>query len=73
LRNESWDLLYYAIALSQSRTIRAETIDWDEPPTWAEEWDSNDMIYLPKQGEAKPFVEEVGDEYDMDEIADALL
>lgn len=44
LRNEAWDLLVYAVALCHSSKIRLPLIKWDSPPTWAEEWDKNDMV-----------------------------
>jgi len=44
-RNESWDLLVYALALCHSSRIRMQHIDWSAPPSWAEEWDDNDMVY----------------------------
>lgn len=44
LRNESWDLLSYSIAVSVSKYIAFEHIRWDKPPAWAEEWDRNDLV-----------------------------
>lgn len=69
LRNESWDLLCYTIALSLSRHIRAEQIDWDDPPEWAAEWDSNTLIY----GDSAPRAFE-GEKKTLDRraVADAL-
>ena len=51
-RNESWDLSYYALGLAVRpadrtcplATISLDRIDWEEPPSWAEEWDANDLI-----------------------------
>ena len=37
--NEQWDLMYMAKAAVY--IVGADKIDWDEPPVWAEEWDSN--------------------------------
>lgn len=51
-RNEAWDLLYYALGISLHSTIRRETIDWDRPPKWAEEWDKNDLVFGEEVGEA---------------------
>ena len=45
-RNEAWDLLVYALALCHSSRIRLHHIDWDNPPSWASEWDDNDMVCL---------------------------
>lgn len=70
LRNESWDLLCYAIALSISRGIGAEQIDWDRPPDWAAEWDSNSLVYSVDAPRAF-----VGEKKALDRraVADALL
>jgi len=43
-RNESWDLLYYAEAMCLLPVIRIETIDWTNPPGWAQVWDKNDLV-----------------------------
>lgn len=43
-RNEAWDLLVYCMALCHSSRIRLPHIDWSDPPSWASEWDSNDMV-----------------------------
>jgi phage terminase large subunit GpA-like protein len=53
LRNESWDLLYYFFAVCFH--LRIEYIDWECPPTWAEEWDSNSLVFgKEKENELKP-------------------
>lgn len=52
-RNEAFDLLYYAVSLTLDQRIKAETIDWAEPPGWAEVWDKNDLVI---QGDADGFV-----------------
>jgi len=44
-RNESWDLLVYCLVGLLHRTIFWEHIDWTDPPSWAAEWDRNDMIF----------------------------
>jgi phage terminase large subunit GpA-like protein len=41
-RNESWDLLYYCIALCIYRRI--ETLDWRAPPPWLAPWDKNPFV-----------------------------
>jgi phage terminase large subunit GpA-like protein len=56
LRNESWDLLYYAVGVSISRHARIEQIDWNSPPDWAKPWNSNSLVFLPET--SKPFVPE---------------
>ena len=61
-RNEAWDLLYYAVGIA-GRPFEAKapflTIHsnrptfWDEPPSWATEWDDNEMVVSPQaQAEA---------------------
>jgi len=70
LRNEAWDLSYGCIALCVSELIRAEHIDWDNPPKWAAEWDRNDMIRLP-ESEAR-FTNSPQSAYDFKELGKAL-
>lgn len=49
-RNETWDLLAYAVAVAVSaRHARIEMIDWENPPAWAEEWDDNPMVFRPEE------------------------
>lgn len=69
-RNEAWDLSYMCIGLCVSELIRAEHINWNEPPRWAAEWDKNDMIRAP---EAKPkFGNAIESEYDFAKLGQAL-
>lgn len=44
LRNEATDLSYYAIGLCISELIRVESLNWNDPPGWAAEWDKNDLV-----------------------------
>jgi phage terminase large subunit GpA-like protein len=44
LRNEAWDLSYYALGLCISSLVRVEGIDWENPPGWATTWEKNDLI-----------------------------
>lgn len=44
LRNEAWDLCYYAMGLCVSTAIRVEGIDWANPPGWAAPWNNNDLV-----------------------------
>lgn len=46
-RNETWDLSYYCIGLCTSTLLRVESLDWDNPPNWAAEWDANDLVHTP--------------------------
>ena len=57
VRNETWDLSYYAIGLCVSRYCRIETLDWANPPSWAADWNTNDFIRTPEQ--EKPYVNTV--------------
>lgn len=69
-RNESWDLSYMCIGLCVSELIRAEHIDWLNPPRWAAEWDKNDLVRAP---EAKPkFGNTIESEYDFSKLGHAL-
>ncbi len=43
-RNEAFDLLVYAMALCHSSRIRLPHMNWENPPSWAAEWDDNDMV-----------------------------
>lgn len=56
-RNESWDLLTYCQAALLTPSIGFEHINWQEPPSWAEEWDYNDLVFDPEI-EDKPFTDE---------------
>jgi phage terminase large subunit GpA-like protein len=49
-RNEAFDLLHYALSMGLSArhfTPIVERIDWDAPPTWAADWDTNDLVFGP--------------------------
>ena len=47
--NESWDLFVMTLALMVERThVGYETIEWSDPPDWAEEWDDNSNVFDPK-------------------------
>lgn len=69
-RNEAWDLSYYCIGVCVSELIRVEHINWENPPAWAAEWDSNDLV---RQADAPArFAMESEDSYDFSEFAKAL-
>lgn len=69
-RNESWDLLYMTTGCAVSEFIRVEQIDWANPPSWAAEWDKNDLIRMP---EAKPrFQAESGAAFDFAALGKSL-
>lgn len=71
-RNESWDLLCYLLAgLLENRHIGIERLDWAAPPSWACEWDENDLVFTPKEKE-KPFAMVKKDNYDLNKLAQTL-
>lgn len=70
VRNEAWDLSYYFIGLCVSEFLRVEHIDWENPPSWAREWDKNDLVRTPEQ--AKPFAAPVESAYDFRQLGKAL-
>lgn len=69
-RNEAWDLSYYALGLLVSELIRAEHIDWDNPPSWAADWDKNDLVREPEA--PVPFSNTTESKYDFANFAEAL-
>lgn len=69
-RNESWDLLAYCVASGLTRQIALEHIDWNDPPSWAAEWDKNDLVFDPSKG--KPFQNQVKANYDFKSLGDRL-
>lgn len=68
-RNEAWDLLVYCMALCHSSKVRLQHIDWDAPPSWAAEWDKNDMVYA---GENFRFDIHPKGDYDLSKLANTL-
>jgi phage terminase large subunit GpA-like protein len=72
VRNESWDLLCYALAVALSNThARLEHIDWEAPPSWAEEWDMNDLVFMPDEADL-PFTAPVESRFSLAELGEAL-
>lgn len=43
-RNEAWDLCYYALGLCVSPLLSVESYNWNSPPIWAREWDTNAFV-----------------------------
>lgn len=70
-RNESWDLLAYCEAALLTPMIRFEHIDWENPPSWAAEWDMNDLVFDPEIAD-KPFEAEKKDRRKLSELASNL-
>ena len=70
VRNETWDLSYYVIALCLSRWVRIESIDWNNPPAYAAEWDKNDFVRTPEQ--EKPYTNTVKSSMNFADMAKAM-
>lgn len=71
-RNESWDLLVMAQALLiERRHVGIERIDWTDPPSWAAEWDENDLVFNPKTDQ-EPFAKKADPAYDLSALAEKL-
>lgn len=70
VRNEAWDLSYYCIGLCVSQYIRVESLDWNNPPPWAADWNTNDFIRTP--AEEKPYANNVKSQFNFAEMANAL-
>lgn len=70
-RNESWDLLVYCASGILHNDIAIEHIDWDRPPSWAADWDVNELVFDPS-GENKPFENQSKTKYDLSGLANLL-
>jgi phage terminase large subunit GpA-like protein len=69
-RNEAWDLCAYALAVAISKRYAGlELIDWDYPPSWAEEWEENDLVF---EGNDKKFDNKDQKRYNIAELAKGL-
>lgn len=51
-RNEAFDLICYAVAVSLPRPVRWEHLTWDDPEPWYAEWDFNDLVFSPETGKS---------------------
>lgn len=70
-RNEEWDLSYYNIGQCiSSRIVGIEGLDWDNPPTWAQDWDYNSMIVNPQDN--RNFADKVQSGYDFARLGKLL-
>lgn len=47
-RNEAWDLCVYCLGMAISTEIRWEKLDWQDLPSWAEDWDENSLVFDPR-------------------------
>jgi phage terminase large subunit GpA-like protein len=68
-RNEAWDLLYYCIGSCASSLLLVEKFDWDNPPGWATDWDTNSLVANSGQ---QRFAEKSSEVYDFAKLASAL-
>lgn len=69
-RNEAWDLSYYCIGLCVSQFIKVESLDWNNPPGWAAEWDKNDLVRAADQ--VSSFTNNVKSPYDFSSLGKSL-
>lgn len=70
-RNEAWDLLYYVIAICQTRYIRIERPDfWSSPPIWAQPLAEQNPYILRDATEV--FAEPKKTKYDLKALASKL-
>lgn len=71
LRNEAWDLLYYLLGICISPKLLAlESMDWNNPVSWAADWDDNDLVS--EKGEEKRFSMPTDNNVDFSKFAEAL-
>jgi phage terminase large subunit GpA-like protein len=69
-RNEAFDLSYYCIGICISELLKIEHIDWNNPPTWAKEWDKNELVR--EGGSEKRFAKPRESAYDFKSLAESL-
>lgn len=72
VRNEAWDLLYYCLGTCGSSLLRVEQIDWQKPPTWAQDWDSNPMVVPLGQAKSVELTAPKPKRYDFSSFGKAL-
>ncbi len=70
IRNESWDLSYYALAMLRHDEVKAMRVGfWNEPPAWAAPWDQNILVF----GETeKPTFHKPAKKFDLAALAKEL-
>lgn len=69
-KNEAWDLSYYCIGACVSPLLLVEKMDWNNPPLWAADWETNNMISEPDA--PKRFAQPARTTYDFGKFAEAL-
>jgi phage terminase large subunit GpA-like protein len=71
LRNEAFDLLVYCMAIAvHLKFANLENIDWEDPPKWASEWETNTLIFSPKE-EERPYAPKVK-KYNLAALGEAI-
>ena len=48
--NEAFDLCVYNLVVFI--LLKGEKINWDAPPPWAEQWDTNMLVFAPNADDA---------------------
>jgi phage terminase large subunit GpA-like protein len=69
-RNEAFDLTVYGLAVAIYPPINFEKINWDKPPSWADEWDNNDLVALDTI--TKRFTNQRNGGYDLSQLGEDL-
>jgi hypothetical protein len=57
--------------LIERKHVGIERIDWSDPPSWASEWDSNDLVFDPAV-DKEPFAKNSTTTYDLAKLAETL-
>ena len=70
-RNESWDLFVMSIAmLIERKYVGIETMNWSDPPSWAQSHGTNDLIF--GGTDKSPIIHERNDNMSVEELAKLL-
>lgn len=70
IRNEAWDLSYYALGLALHPDINLEKLHWDNPerlPAFALPWDQNPLVIKPE--EKNPLIQTKRVQVDLTKLA----
>ena len=69
--NEAFDLVTYSASLALYRPINIETLDWEDPPDWAADWDENSLVFSPEKDE-KPLTVDQRPKISLEELGSEL-
>lgn len=69
--NEAFDLVTYSASLALYRPINIETLDWEDPPTWAAEWEENSLVFSPAKDET-PLTTDTRPKFTLEELGSEL-